>query len=115
MDVEIVGAALGDDEQRLLARLRLGGRPDRRRRRQRGPGRKRGASFAVSQGGRPTEQKQKPGRISPPTAHALAAAPVRLNPADVLYCSKLQRLPNKQAIDRGSPLAQSAWRSAILV
>ena len=34
VDVDIVGAALGDDEQRLLARLRLGRRPDRRRRRQ---------------------------------------------------------------------------------
>jgi hypothetical protein len=66
-------------------------------------------------GERPTEQKQKPGRISPPTAHAIAAAPAALNPAGVLSCSKLQRLPNKQAIDPGSPLAQSAWRCAILV
>jgi hypothetical protein len=66
-------------------------------------------------GERPTEQKQKPGRISPPTARAIAAAAVEPNPAGVPRCFKLQRLPNKQALDRGLPLAQSARRSAILV
>ena len=32
MDVDVVGPALGDDQQRFLARLRLGRRPDRGRR-----------------------------------------------------------------------------------
>ena len=37
VDVDVVGTALGDDQQGLLARLRLGRRPDRRRRRQTPP------------------------------------------------------------------------------
>ncbi len=42
VDIEVVGPALGNEQQRLLARLRFGGRPDGRRRRQCAAGRQRG-------------------------------------------------------------------------